>query len=569
MPRTTTATTEIPAPLFLQTKKAMLYQKDPCGSVSSLVDPSCGPLFEPMMARYLKSTFVCEFLLDRNAKPIHPSSVLQSFSYACMYYPISELSKSTSSHSLPKPFLDNGDFLIYHRVFDGIAVGTVFNQDEVHSLSAIRDDVMKTPSLSRRPRVRKFAIDLRVRDVEIVEFSWMDDDSLILACRRLYSSSTVRQKRYMLSADFLFFPVLSNPNNITDPPLLRVVLNETPALCQFCGLVGVGVCRCHPGAKVRAPARTYCNFSNETDTAKHFVGNVNNIIGDTDDDFYSNNIQTVHPVAQTWSNYSLRIVDLDQTGAFFCKWYKRSPCRTGLVAARTPLHPIPYQFITGKKSDTSRLITLYLHRIHPAQRTLSADLRLKPPSISDDGNCTVGDEFDAEADLQNSSQDLLGSDDICMSMVSYPPQESLKSVDNTQTPENVVNNDDDSEQSSPETIQQIANHVRPETSEDVSVSNEGVQKEKKQIIKYRDVSSVNKKELLKHFMNIYVKNIRCLPCKKTFSKRGNLVRHIETKHFELKPFECDKCNKRFGHNNHLRRHKEKLHAINSTEVVAV
>lgn len=480
-----------------------------------------GKLFEKMMVRYMKSQFVQDFLFDRYEKNGHPSNFSKSFSYACVYYPSAANSSSSTSHQLPTPFLDVGDFLIYHHVDSSIALGTINNLHETHTLTSIRDaacrNISPQPILSTKPRVRNFAIDLDAPGMELLEFSWMQDDSLIVACRRLYHSPHAPHKPHVLSADLLFFPVLSELHTLLSVvPLFRVLLNETPALCQFCGSVGVSVCRCHPSCKIRAPFDSV------------------DIGVDYDPDQDPDNLNNFYTGVSV-SNYSSRIANLNHSGAFFAQWYKRSAGGTKLVPTITPRHPVPYRFITGNKTDTLRLITLYLQKISFSKSSAANELRLNSPPAATDA--TEKHQYHHKKDG---------------ALVHYATGNTSSRATPLPTSQEV--NEDQVYQSS-----------SSGSSEEPNKSNTGEIEQHTKLTSgnTRNVSAyntyINKKDRLKEFMSMHVRDIRCLPCEKTFSKRSNLVRHIETKHFELKPFECDKCNRKFGHSNHLRRHIAKLH----------
>ena len=51
----------------------------------------------------------------------------------------------------------------------------------------------------------------------------------------------------------------------------------------------------------------------------------------------------------------------------------------------------------------------------------------------------------------------------------------------------------------------------------------------------------------------------CEDCKKMFSTRGNLVKHLKL-HVGPKPFKCVQCQKRFSQNAHLKMHRRNIHS---------
>lgn len=527
--------------------------------------PGSTPLFEPMMKRYLASPVVRDWLFDPNSKLIHHSNIPGSFSYACMYYPPSSIPVGPGPYPLPKPFLDIGDFVVCQRLVDGIALGTLFNKNENHALCAVRDSMLKDSNLSSRPRARNFAIDLRVQYMEIVEFAWMDDYSLIIACRRLHASPDVPEKSVLLSADVLIFPPVA-PGDTIDTiflaPLLRMTLSEDPALCQLCGLEGVGLCRCPPSCKIRAPSRkpslssstAHCNFDEISE---------------------KQNPRLAQIAAQTWPDYSKRMFSFNQVGNFFCNWYKRSPCGSILVPLITPRHPIPYQLVSGQKRDTFDLIALYTQRTFLNESAVSYDQRLtisfpSPTAVQDEHLQLSSYEGGADrlinygapssshtlVDLLEPNTSVGSLPQLSSTSMLLPGNSSASEKDQmslkNQLDEELNNNNNNKNRST--AISMTKSHAPKNEDDDDDT------KPVRRIVKYHDVSLLNKKERLNHFMGQYVVDNRCIQCEKTFSKRSNLVRHIDTKHFGLRPFQCDKCSKRFGHRNHLRRHVAKLHA---------
>lgn len=540
------------------------------------------PLFEQMVERYLASTEVREWLFDRNPKQIRHTGMLDSFSYACMYYPPSFQPYGDGPYPLPKPFLDLGDFLVCHRLHDGFALGTLFNKNENHALSAVRDSMLKNSNLSSRPRARNFAIDLRLQHMEIIEFVWMDDDSLIIACRCLHPSTKAPEKGQVLSGDILYYPQLAPTQSIDVIPLMRMTLGEEPALCQFCGSVGVGTCRHPPSCKIRANSPHSFTWSKHSLNSFKSFGSMQNS-------------QLSHVVAQSWPEYAKRMFRIDQVGDFFCKWYQRSPCRTTLVPSVTQRHPTPYQLVSGKKKDTLDLVSLYVQRLRLLQGTVSADLRLEAPlplanpnqQLNPISNSNIQQVNDDHQHSSDTLSDILGP---CVSVESFP----LLRYTGARIQDSVPSIGHDSFSSSltfpsvqlvpkPSTDEEIGDFFSDEYPENPGLSPPSVDASEqasstgdqvdrsppRAVVKYHDVSSGNRKERLNHFMSHYVQDNRCMQCEKTFSKRSNLVRHINTRHFNLKPFQCERCSKRFGHSNHLRRHMYKLHALNDQGALQV
>lgn len=80
--------------------------------------------------------------------------------------------------------------------------------------------------------------------------------------------------------------------------------------------------------------------------------------------------------------FAHRIGSQNHSGAFFCKWYKRSLYGTELVSAMTPRHPVPFKFVTGSKEDTKQLVMMYVSGLRLSERSHHTDLLL-PYLVSD------------------------------------------------------------------------------------------------------------------------------------------------------------------------------------------
>lgn len=48
-------------------------------------------------------------------------------------------------------------------------------------------------------------------------------------------------------------------------------------------------------------------------------------------------------------------------------------------------------------------------------------------------------------------------------------------------------------------------------------------------------------------------------CDKGYSSKRSLILHINTIHFQLKPFECDLCDKKYAQKASLMLHKKRMH----------
>ena len=51
----------------------------------------------------------------------------------------------------------------------------------------------------------------------------------------------------------------------------------------------------------------------------------------------------------------------------------------------------------------------------------------------------------------------------------------------------------------------------------------------------------------------------CLKCNNYHTSKANLKRHIQTKHFKLKPYSCAFCQKKFGQKVELNKHVKRIH----------
>lgn len=326
-------------------------------------------LFQQFLPRYLRHPAVRIFLMDHTQPPAptFSSSLSSSLSYACMYYPPTSASRrAPTPPPVPQPFLDTGDFMLCDHVYDGIAVGHLYNQNQHHPLALLRDRMLGHKRLSNVPTARKFAVDLSVSNLEIIEFAWMADHSLIIACRRLDPIiPTVVNQHLVLSGDLLFYDII--PYGMAPGvPLLRMTLSEKPAICQFCGTRGIKTCACPSAFKTRAPSTSsvpipfsHSQFTRDDDT----------------------NMQTVPqgPLAAnlaTWEYYTRRIFNTNTSGNFFVNWYKRSDTLSGMKLFISPSHPISYHFICGTRKQTMTLACMYVKQLRLCERACAADARL-------------------------------------------------------------------------------------------------------------------------------------------------------------------------------------------------
>lgn len=575
-------------------------------------------LFQYFIPRYLRIPAVRQWLMDRTQTATRYASKLDaSLSYACMYYPPTATPRNGGApYPIPTPFLDYGDFMLCEHVYDGIAVGTLFNQRDEHALAVLRDKMLPNSTLSRRVRTRRFAVDLSVSNLEIIEFAWMDDDSLVIACRRLDQpiSRGVNIDDLVLSGDFLFYHVIP-PDGAPDVPLLRMTLCEKPAICQFCGARGIKTCACPPAFKTRAPTThsVPVPFSHAP---------------------FSDNTLSIVPqgplagMLATWENYTKRIFSINTAGSFFIHWYKRSKKSDGMTLFMSPRHPVPYNFSCGTKSQTMALASMYVKRMKLCERAYSADARLYDfLSRGSNLNMLIDKEEswplsdDPLGDYTNSSPDFTSD-----SLLSLDDEEAVIVPDSPYDesgPPSVVDSactDPTAEMvpseeyipyvpTTPAIIQELdpISSVTSATSRDSSGLSSGdhtsqnsgqnchfdsrtnaVQQNRtcasaqdgpRHVMDgvfdawgaeghgtpgsapttaskgQRLTLSTTSREL-QQYMTVDASNTpTCKECGSSFPKRGNLARHIQTVHLKLKPFQCEHCHASFGYKNHLKRHQ--------------
>lgn len=542
-------------------------------------------LYQPMMQRYFADPNVSQWLLSRDPHPLlHSSTLNTAFSYACMYYASSRPPSGPGPYPLPKPFLDIGDFVVFHRRCGYFALGSLYNPNEKHSMANIRDMVLTSQKLSSRPRARNFAVDLRIKNLELMEFIWMDDDSLIVACRRLHPSSLVPEKPVVLSADFLFYSVLQPGDTLTDPPLLTMSLTERQALCQFCGEIGVDTCRCPPNYKIRVPSVVPSRVLNSLPIS------YDSLTQSSVTPLYRHEPNTVNNILQCWPINTDRLFKIDQIGMFFCDWHKYSPNQKCLVPTHSFPHPIPYQFVTGSRPETVQLASMFIKNLQVHDRIVSLELRLQHTLHhrqkriqheaqqnhlpEEDATATTFDfdiphiEPEASISFESNPETALDNElDIRLSSgtLSFKNHHSLN-IDHLAVASSDANGSPCSDSNVTAAarnecnIQDLLPSLLEESSQEQS-PNQSVATVQSSAPR-GSAMSADDKDRLEHFLEKNVINkLTCVPCHKSFSKRSNLVRHIQTKHLGLKPFQCESCNRRFGHRNHLIRHMDKLHHV--------
>jgi hypothetical protein len=319
----------------------------------------------------------------------------------------------------PSPFLDAGDFMMFHRRVGSFAVGSLYTTREHHALAQLRDSVEPT-GLSTVPKSRRFATDLSVDALELIEFAWMTDDSLIISCRRLRkpliggAPPPDREESLAIKGDILFYDIIP-PDHHPTVPLKRMTLDEKPVECVFCGSRGFHRCKCPPTFKRRAPSTSFTNnpsrklikraadsfrsgnvasSPNEPDAATVTLGSNGNAAAgavsgfaqawtrpgsdpsanakskssEIDDGDSSKTVATV-------SNFKARLFSIDQSGSFFVRWSTRVPGTTQMRAWIEPRNPIPYQFLCGTRDQTNVLAALFINDMNLCTGSFISDTR--------------------------------------------------------------------------------------------------------------------------------------------------------------------------------------------------
>lgn len=439
--------------------------------------------------------------------------------------------------------------------------------------------MLKKSTLSRKPVTRNFAVDLRMPHMEIVEFAWMDDGCLIIACRRLQESGSF-DKRLVLNADMMFYDVIPR-HSAPDVPLLRMTVLEKAAICQFCGVRGIDSCLCPSTFKRSVPSNASTTDSNKQQNRRLPKGLSPSRIS-------------------TWSNYTKQIFSCAQSGSFFVHWYKRS--EQGMKLFISHPHPISYQFVCGKRKDTLRLASLYVQKMKFCQHAIAADTRFygSLSKGSDIGMLMDKDEeyehtpmtadqllgikpinpFEEMQEFSTTaastrSQETISSDDYQQLVGTFDPLSSSPTaildqpvlvtqvdmgLDNVSVLSTRISGD------SPTSSQQDANvacmngtakgtsqksrHVM-DTAYDAWGENQPAQ----QTTPPKLTLSTTSRQLQQYMATDASGVPTCNECGASFPKRGNLARHVQTVHLKLKPFQCEICFARFGYKNHLKRHQ--------------
>mmetsp|Transcript_5688 Transcript_5688/g.8016 ORF Transcript_5688/g.8016 Transcript_5688/m.8016 type:complete len:169 (-) Transcript_5688:335-841(-) len=61
-------------------------------------------------------------------------------------------------------------------------------------------------------------------------------------------------------------------------------------------------------------------------------------------------------------------------------------------------------------------------------------------------------------------------------------------------------------------------------------------------------------------------NATCPICQNTFFRKYEMMRHLKSTHFQLRPFKCHLCSHGFSRKNHLKTHLTKIHGMGLSAV---
>lgn len=564
-------------------------------------------LFEIMMPRYINLPTIRNWLMNRTPPPSQNSQNLKSFSHTSSYHPPPPATATPRSNPLPTSIQDNADLLLCHTVFDGVAIGTLTCQNNPHPFTQLRDNILSTSTLSHRPLARNFAVDLRASHLEILEFSWMQDSSLIISCRRIHHPA-LSHNNLVLSADVQFFDAIP-PNAAVGVPLLYMALQETSLSC--------------PSSRNNSPSTFFDDLSNcasITETPEFPMG------------------LTTHSIT-AWQQYTNRFFSCSQSGKFLVHFYHRKrDHRTPLVL--TSSHPILYHFSIGQKCENLNIHNLYARNLPACHPHFTPHTKLSRTStLTNNNSSSLSHPFPSN---NNSDGTKFIETQICSGNDYLPSCLSSNGLDKIETtvpgPSGISTDNLESiktSSSSPsqtsaafEGYHQLANIVDaygepltdpgisdvigyPNTLTNISsvssllghntgdyliksdTKKDPIERVKPEVTSvlpalsdqkihvmdnvYHAWAPENEKSVTKTpekpktqpkvtlstndrelqlYMTVDASKIpSCKKCGHSFPKRGNLARHIQTVHLNRRPFQCSHCPMRFGYKNHLKRHQ--------------
>lgn len=239
--------------------------------------------------------------------------------------------------------------MLFQRMYGTFAVGRLYNARQDHGLAQLRESVGRT-GLSTRVVVRHFAVDLSADAVEVMEFAWMADASLVVNCRRLRPpiDGVHVEGRLAMNGDVLFFGVQGGGSLFPDLPFRTLSMFERVFTCARCGSFQPRNCGCEGGGTWRVGAE---------DERGGGVSGVTQAI-------HAENIggsgKVLRPEATSLANFTGRMHNIDQTGSVFARWFKPVPTSRTMQSFYETDMPIPYRVVSGSRQQTVDLSCMFM-----------------------------------------------------------------------------------------------------------------------------------------------------------------------------------------------------------------
>jgi Zinc finger, C2H2 type len=285
--------------------------------------------------------------------------------------------------------LDSGDLMMFHQVQGPFGLGSLYNRREHHALAQLRESVGRM-GLSTRPRCRRFATDLSADAIELLEFAWFADDSLIINCRRFrrpFPGAPVLGN-LAIQGDILFFGVVGK-NSGPGTPFKRMVLFERVVACEGCGYTTGEPCMCGVlsghGMVVGVKVARFGHGERPPRNPGH--SRDGGVVAAAAAAAAATAASVCRPPeASTISNFSSRAHSIDQQGSFYVRWFQRVPNTRRMSLWMEPSKPIAYQFLCGTREQTGSLASLFVHDLHQSSRIFRSDARFHSSLTNGAGN---------------------------------------------------------------------------------------------------------------------------------------------------------------------------------------
>lgn len=388
------------------------------------------PIFADFSARYLAHPDVRSWLLSRTPEPSPSASCFaSSVSFACTY-DIPPALRLPSPSAPPPPgvgrkrarpdgtssprrrrtasaastFLQAGDLMLFQRMYGKFAVGRLYNARQNHSLAQLRESVGRT-GLSTRVVVRHFAVDLSADAVEVMEFAWMTDESLIVNCRRLRPpiDGVQVEGRLAMNGDVLFFGVQGGASLFPGLPFRTLSMFERLFSCARCGSFQPRLCCCEGGGTWRGGAEDGRGGGASSVTEAIYAENV------------GGSAKVLRQEVRSLANFTSRMHNIDQSGSVFARWFKRVPSSTTMQAFYETDLPIPYRVVSGSRQQTADLSCMFIAdvNVYP-DAGIRNDTVLYGSLTSGGGNLDVvlsnhDTDYDFESAVQSSNAVCAGN----------------------------------------------------------------------------------------------------------------------------------------------------------------